>query len=528
MPSSIKYLSVTFVEDYDAGLFVVPTGTTCSLPDKMARGLGPRVVIIGPGSEATRLTPPSSSSNKASPSMSATQLAQFIQTVGTSVNGAPWGVGYEALLEAGLYDAPVIDLPTGNSITGPGSGSAVLKFGKHSTVTAETGVLRIPDDLLQKRGIHGRGTLRSLSVDGYYDDVNATAFPVHGYYGVAPSNGGDIHAMEHVIFTKCTGSGIKVSGRDQLAGVRLKCNDNKRYGLELIDMNDSKLFAPGCNGNLLGAAYIEHCATPKFYGCDFGNPNSGFIGPFTVLMVNQARAGFFGGEIQGRIGIIGRSDQGTNQWEMTGNLFQGINFKIDGNLAPAFVYDSKSINALIYVEDTDGLTFASCKVQYNDNIPVDDPDSTDDPVTNTPDYFIQIGTNTGDADYHGAIRFASMSGIVHRRSRISPADDGVAPLLPFKKNVCNRPDLIEWDFIPGALELTRYISGSGIRTPPRNTVLAGSYGGSAVTYNTADLPMGALWSNLDKDLDNVGSTWSVAPAPYAPPSGYAFVMRVWP
>ena len=523
MPSSISYLSVTFVEDYDAGLFVVPTGTTCSLPSQMARGLGPRVVINGPGSEATRLTPPAASWTKASPGMTATQLAQMLQTVGVSSDsGAPWGVGRETLLDAGLYDAPSIALPTGNGITGPGPGAAVLKFGKHKNVTAETGVIAVPDDLLQKRGLHGRGTLRGFSVDGYYDDPNVTAFPVHGYYGALPASSGDIHAMEHVIFTKCSGSGVKVVGRDQLAGFRLKCNDNQRYGLELIDMNDSKLVAPGCNGNVLGAAYIEHCATPKFYGCDFGNPNTGFIGPFTVLMVNQTRAGFFGGEIQGRIGIIGRSDQATNQWEMSGNLFQGMNFKIDGNLDPAFTYNGVSINALIYVEDTDGLTFSACKVQYNDN----QPDSGT--LANTPDYIIQVGTNTADNDYRGAIRFAGMSGIVHRRSRISPQDDGVAPLLPFKKNVCNRPDLIEWDFLPGNLELVQYIAGSGIRTPPRNTVLAGSYGGAAATYNTSDLPMGALWTNLDKDLDTVGATWSVAPAPYAPPSGYAFVMRVWP
>lgn len=529
MPSRIKYVKVIFNEDYDNGLLVIPTGYQCSVPEKQAMGMPGTVAILGEGNAADRLAPSPFSWPTASPGMTSTQFAQLVQSIGiTADSTAPWGVGREVRLEAGLYDTPVLALPTGNSMTGPGPGAAVLKFGKHKTVVAETGVIAVPDDLTQKRGIHARGTLRGFTVDGYYDDPLVTVNPVHGYYGAQPTLGsspsGDIHAMEHITFTKCSGSGVKVVGRDQLAGFRLKCNDNLRYGLELIDMNDSKLIAPGCNGNALGAAYIEHCATPKFFGCDFGNPNSGFVGPFTVLMVNQARAGFFGGEIQGRIGIIGRSDQTANRWEMTGNVFHGINFKIDGHLPQSFVYNAVTISAQIYVEDTDGLTFESCKYQYDDNIPADNPGKSDFPVTNTPDYFIQVGTSTGDNDYLGAIRFASMAGIVHRRSRISPNDDGLGPLLPFKKHYCNRPDLIEWDFLPGQLELVPYNASA----PPRNVALAGNYGGSAANYNTSDLPMGALWANPDKDLTNVGATWSVAPAPYVAPSGMRFVVRVWP
>lgn len=446
-----------------------------------------------------------------------TSFRNILQRVGTSTtSGAPWGVGREIVLPPGIINCPTINLPTGQSVTAPGTGVSVLKYAKHATVVAETALFKIPDDLLQKRGIHGRGVLRNMNIDGAYDEASH-GFAVHGVWYDLPADGGDVHYMDNVTITKCTGSGVKVNGRDQFCGIRTKCGDNKRYGYELIDMNDSKLFAPGAQGNLLGAVYLEHCATPKFYGCDFGNPNSGFLGTWTVTMVNQARAMFCGGEIEGRVGILGRNDQSTNRWEMSGNIFDGINFKIDPVFTPpAYTYNGTSISATIYAEDVDGLTFTNCKLQYDDNI----PDAA--ALAATPEYFIYIkGTTSG---YEGAVKFGNMSNLVHRRSRPGEA---ILPMVCFTKHYCNAPYLIEWEgFTPGAFELIPY-NGGVPAARPRNYLYCGA---APVTYNKADYPIGYLWMTLSAGgtLDDVNTTFDIPAEPSVPPAGYKWAIRVWP
>lgn len=457
------------------------------------------------------------------PTVSTTEFAHSVTQEGTPISSdSPVGRGLAFELPPGEIDVGTIDLPPGNSMFGDTSGTSLLTFAKHKTVTAETGVIKPLDVKYSKRGFAGRGYFSRFNIDGQRDDPNITAFPVHGIYYTEPTDkgptddsadGGDVHFMEEVVIGKCTGSGVKVVGRDQFSGIRMRSNDNARYGYELIDMNDSKMFAPGANGNLLGALYLEHTATPKFYGFDFGNPNSGFIGPWTVTLVNQARAGFFGGEIQGRIGIVGRNANATNRWEMTGNVFHGTNFKIDGNLSPSYTYNSSTISAQIYVENCDGLSFSACKLQYNNNQP-----SAGD-LAATPDYFIYVNGN-GASNYAGAIRFSNMSCLAHRRSR---PGDALPSLVAFKKNVCNIPQKIEWDFAPGELVLMKYNGG----VVPDNYVLAGPFGGAAATYNKADYPFGFLWAT-GLNLDNVATTFNVPVEPYNPPAGYRFMMRVWP
>lgn len=458
------------------------------------------------------------------PTVSTTEFSHSVTQEGTPISSSsPVGRGLAFELPPGEIAVGEIALPPGNSIFGDTSGTSQLTFATHKTVTQETGVIKPLDVKYSKRGFSGRGYFSRMNIDGARDDPDITVYPVHGIYYSEPTDkdpsddskdGGDVHFMEEVVIGKCTGSGIKVVGRDQFSGIRTRCNDNARYGYEFIDMNDSKLFAPGAQGNLLGALYCEHAATPKFYGFDFGNPNSGFVGPWTVTLKNQARAGFFGGEIQGRIGILGRNGINQDRWEMTGNVFHGVNFKIDSNLSPSFTYNGNTYSCQIYVEDTDGLSFNSCKLQYDDN----QPDAA--ALAATPDYFIYIN-NSGEASWDGAIRMSNMSCLAHRRSR---PGDALPPLVAFKKRVCNIPQKIEWDFAPGALELVKYNGG----IVPDNYVLAAAFGsGSPATYNKADYPFGFLWAT-GLSLDNAATTFDVPVEPYNPPAGYRFMMRVWP
>lgn len=446
--------------------------------------------------------------------LSSGDFESLLTTVGTSTTvDAPWGVGREFTLAPGIQQVPTIDLPTANSLTAVATGASVLYYSKHSTVVAETAVIKVADDLLQKRSIHGRGVFRNINIDGAKDDASH-GLQVHGIWYDTPADGGDVHYMDNVTINSCTGSGIKVQNRDQFAGIRVKSGDNSRYGFEFIDMNDSKLFAPGANGNALGALYMEHCATPKFYGIDFGNPTTGYTGTWTITMVDQARALICGGEVQGRIGILGRNDNSTNRWEMTGNVFDGINFKIDPNLDPDYTYNSVTISAQVYAEDIDGLTFNNCKLQYDDN----QPDAA--ALAATPEYFIYIANSAADRD--GAVRFSNMSNIVHRRSRPGAA---LPPLVAFTKHYSNKPYLVEWDFTPGALELVPYDSTAGER--PRNYIYCSA---APQNFNKADYPMGYLFATLitGGTLDDVNTTFTLPAEPYAPPSGFRWGMRVWP
>lgn len=52
MPSRIKYVRVTFLEDVPTAGGVFRTGETLSFPEDVARGFGNAVVLLGPGSEA--------------------------------------------------------------------------------------------------------------------------------------------------------------------------------------------------------------------------------------------------------------------------------------------------------------------------------------------------------------------------------------------------------------------------------------------------------------------------------------------
>jgi hypothetical protein len=514
MPSSVEYLNVTFKEDVPVGAMVFPTGWTGSLPSAFARSFGSKVTINGVGTEATRQTPSLPAVLRASPGMTSTELSALLRTKGTSTTtDAPWGVCREIQLDAGIYSMPTVALPTGNSITAPSTGAAVLKYAKHSTVVAETAVLNVADDLLQKRSIHGRGVFRNLNIDGAYDEATH-GLSVHGLWYDVPAAGGDVHTMYDTTVTKCTGSGVKVNARDQMVSYRLKCLDNLRYGLEMIDVNDSKHYSPGLS-SAMGALYLDHCATPKFFGFDFWGLDD-TVGTWTVTMINQTRALFQGGEISGRIGILGRNDQTLNRWELCGNVFDNCNFKIDPEVAASYTYDTKTISAFVYVEDTDGLKFSNCKLQYDDN----QPDAA--ALAATPDYFIHIDTKTtgGDPTYRGAIRFSAMSNIVARRSRPGAA---LPPLVAFKKNICNLKGYIEWDFDPLAFIEIPYASAADV---PQNCVLCGPFGGAAITYQKADYPIGFLW-HTGLDLDNVATSFDLI-EPRAPLAGHRFVKRVWP
>lgn len=513
---AIEYLNVTFKLDYPIGPYTYPAGSRLALPAHFARSLaGDILTIEGPATPARKLW--ASDTDLYVPAGSAaTDTAAILSLQGEELeSNAPWGVGREVQLAPGAIETAVVDLSQGTSVTGPAQGASVLKFTKHNTVTGETGVLKVRDDRRSKRGIEGRGAITNVVVDGNLEDA-AHAFEVHGYFGGAPASDGEIHTFYDSMFTKCTGDGVYVNGRHQLIGFRLKATANNGWGLRMVNVNDAKLFAPGFGGNLKGALYLEKCATPKIFGGDFWLPNSGFTGRFTVQLVDQARASFFGSEISGRLGMMGRNDQGSVRYDMTGNEFTDVNFKIDETLPASYVYtrpDNSTVNvsATIYIEDVDGAIFNGCKLIYSDVVP------TAPQLTATPDYAIQLESSTGNAGRIGTVFMRNASGMVHRRGRTGDAT--YPPIVAWKKRFCNRPELIDWGFTPGALELKRY--DATLVPLPREYVAAGA------TYNKADYPLGYEWFTGGTQDDGT-TTFAIPAGPVAAPSGYVWAARVWP
>lgn len=517
MPSSIQYREVQVLQDIDLGLFTLPTGLRCTLPERLATSYKDQLRVLGPGQSANLLTVPPPHVRIVSESMSAAEVAAAIETVGTQLEvNAPWGIGREVYLASGKILTEVIDLSQATSLTAAAQGASVLYFAGHAQVTGETGVLNVKDDRRSKRGIESRATIRNVVVDGAVDEA-LPGSTVHGYYAPAPASDGEIHSFYDTLFTQCKGDGLYIVGRHQLAGMRLKATANTGWGCRLVNVNDLKLVAPGFGGNLAGALYVERCATPKFFGGDFWLPNSGFTGRFTVQLVDQARASFFGSEISGRLGMMGRNDQGSVRYDMSGNEFTDVNFKVDETLPASYVYtrpedaSTVTVSATIYIEDADGAIFNGCKLLYSDTVP------TTAQLAATPDYAIQLESRIGDTGRIGTVFMRNASGMVHRRGRTG--DGTYPPIVAWKKRFCNRPELIDWGFTPGALELKRY--DATLLPLPREYVAAGA------TYNKADYPLGYEWFTGGTQDDGV-TTFAIPAGPVAAPSGYVWAARVWP
>lgn len=437
---------------------------------------------------------------------------------------APWGRGREVKLAPGLLISGTIDLSHSQSITGAGPGSSVIVYNKHQTVTGETGVIVAKDDRLSKRGVISRGVLANFSIDGANNDPAAGPYPVHCYYAPLPAVDGESHSFWETLFTGSTGDGIKIEGRKQFRAIYAKAVQVDGIALNLKDVNDLKAFGNGWNGKG-GAMKFRHLATPKFIAGDAWVP-ADFNGQATLDVADQSRMLIDAYEIEGRTVMIGRNFGNFARWEMADNILRAINFKIVEDISPSFVYTrddgttTGTLSCMVYLEDIDSTIFDTCTMKYELITP------TAQQLAATPDYFLQLGTKkTGApniAKFPGHVKFQNMGGIVHSRGRIGDT----APRLAFKKHYCDRPDLVEWDFPAGGLQLIQWNDAA----PPRNYVKAGTFGGSAAVYNKADYPMGYLWATLGTGgtLDDVNTTFSVPAAPTAAPAGMAWAFRVWP
>lgn len=445
---------------------------------------------------------------------------------------APWGRGREVRVAPGLHPTAVIDLSQSQSITGAGPGATTLVFNKHQTVTAETGVLFALDDRLSKRSIVGRGRLSNFSIDGANNDPETTIYPVHGYYAPQPTNipegesapDGESHSFFETLIAGTTGDAYHIIGRKQMRMIYAKGVSVDGVGLYAKDVNDSKIFGCGFNGKK-GAVKIRHMATPKLYAGDSWIP-ADFNGQGTWDVADQSRMLVDGWEIEGRLIMIGRNFGVQNRWENAFNTFRAINFKLVEGLSPSFTYtrDDASVtgtlNCAIYLEDIDCTIFDGCSFKMDIS-----PDQ--DVLDARPEYFVQLGTKkTGAGNiamYPGHVKFMNMSGIVSSRGRFGDT----APALCFTKHYSNRPDLIEWDFPAGGLELIQWNDAA----PPRNYIKASPFGAAtATTALKADYPMGYLWATLGSGgtLDDVNTTFNIPIAPSLAPAGMAWAFRVWP
>lgn len=460
-----------------------------------------------------------------STNMSSTAVTNTLEDCGEpELVDAPWGRGRDVRLNPGSHDVAVANISQSQSISCSGPGAATLVFARHSAVTGETGMIVVDDDRLSKRSITGRGVIRNVSMDGANNDPDVTAFPVHGYWADTPTVDGESHSFFETLFAGMTGDGIKIDGRKQFRAIYAKCVSVDGVALNLKDVNDLKSFGCGWNGKG-GGAKFRHLATPKFIAGDMWIPDD-FDGQATLDVADQVRMLIDAYEIEGRTVLIGRNFGNTARWESGVNIFRADNFKIVEGLSPSFVYtrDDASVtgtlSCMVYLEDTDNTFFDTCTLRYASVTP------TAAELTATPDYFVQIGTKkTGAGNiamFPGHVKFQNMSGLVHSRGRFGDT----APRVAFKKHYSDRPELVEWDFRAGAIELVAWNDAA----PPRHYVKAGDFGGAAATYNKADYPMGYLWATLltGGTLDDVNTTFDVPPSPFAAPTGMAWAFRVWP
>jgi hypothetical protein len=472
------------------------------------------------------VAPADASVSVVSTDMTSTQVTDVLEDAGEpELVDAPWGRGREVVLNPGSHDVAVANISQSQSISCAGPGSSTLVFARHSAVTGETAMILVDDDRLSKRSIPGRGVIRNLSMDGANNDPNVTAFPVHGYWADTPAVDGESHSFHETLFTGMTGDGIKIDGRKQFRALYAKCVAVDGVALNLKDVNDLKSFGCGWNGQG-GAAKFRHLATPKFIAGDMWIPDD-FDGQATLDVADQVRMLVDAYEIEGRTVLVGRNFGNTNRWESGVNIFRADNFKIVEGLAPSFTYtrdDATTVSGLscmVYLEDTDNTFFDTCTLRYAVVTP------TAAELTATPDYFVQIGTKkTGAlniAMYPGHVKFQNMSGIVHSRGRVGDSN----PILAFKKHYSNRPELVEWDFRAGGLDLIAWNDAA----PPRHYVKATAYGATTPDTKTkAALPMGYLFATLTTGgtLDDVNTTWNVPIAPTPAPAGMAWAFRVWP
>lgn len=446
---------------------------------------------------------------------------------------APWGRGREVRLAPGLHQTGTIDLSQSQSISGAGPGASTLVYSRHADVTEETGVLSAKDDLLMKRSVKSRGVLSNFSIDGANNDPEASpTIPVHGYYAPRPevilegesAGDGESHSFFETLIGGTTGDGYHIVGRKQVRMVYAKAIGGDGVGFYAEDVNDSKIFGCGFNGKK-GAVKIRHMATPKLYAGDSWIPTD-FNGQATWDVAEQSRMLVDGWEIEGRTVLIGRNYGNTQRWENAFNIFRAINFKLVEGLANTFTYTrddattTGTLACMVYLEDIDNTIFDGCSFKM-------DIDASAGELAARPQYFVQLGTKkTGAGNiamYPGHVKFMNMSGIVSSRGRFGDT----APMLCFTKHYSNRPDLIEWDFPAGGLELIQWNDAA----PPRNYLKASPFGAtSATTANKADYPMGYLWATLGSGgtLDDVNTTFNIPIAPGIAPAGMAWAFRVWP
>lgn len=532
MPSTIKYLNVVFRQDKLIGNTVYPTDWETSLPDDLARSLsvGGIVSIVGPGTYEEMVAPLDESMTIVNGGTATLSLKQMVEDegVGEDDGNNPFGRGREVRLAPGSFAAASMGISQSQSITCAAPGSSALIYQRDPSQVAETGVLVALDDRLSHRGIPSRGVIQNVCVDGGNNDPDIprdggghAIYPVHGYYGAAPAEDGESHSFIESLFVGCTGDGIHVVGRKQLRMLWAKATSVEGFGLNGQDINDSKSFGCGFNGKK-GAARIRHWATPKFIAGDAWIPDD-FDGQATWDVGDQVRMLVDAYEIEGRIVVIGRNFGNTNRWEMADNIFRAVNFKLVDGLSPSYTYTrddasvTGTINANVYLEDSDNTIFDGCSARYDGITP------TAEELAATHDYFLQLGTRkTGAANiamYPGNVKFMNMSGIVHSRGRLGDT----APRLAFKKHFCNRPELVEWDLPVGQLVEIRWDDAN----PPRNWIKAGAYGGADATYNKADYPMAYLW-NTNGTLDDVNTTFTVRAAPLPSAAGWAYATPCWP
>lgn len=510
--STVNYLSVTFSRDYNTGIFVIPTGTTRSLPEAEAKAAASAgyATINGAGSYEDSIAPddPSVTGNGADVHVletdSEASIVSKIETVGEEVSeGSPAGVGRRVALPASrVVVNDMITVSQAQSLKGV-KGSTLLTLGSNAVLPdLGSGVgafIVIGDDFRSEGGIAGQGVIEDLDIDARASQDMLSPTTIHGFY--MPERAGDAtaHTIRNVTVYGAKNNGIHIGGgNDKLVCYRMRQENSEGVGI-YIGGSDCK--ASDIGSTATGSAMEIDSAAVEMDKFDLWRSSGANSDP--TLKITGATNGCVikSGTVEGKTLFIGKNESALNRYINAKAQFAFVHFKFDANQSPDCYFEAQS---------ADMVELISCKFGISGNSVI------------TPyDYLIKI-TNTGGADRDGVVKIIGGSGMLRFIGRPGATNK---PRMDCLKHYCDQPKrvLFEWG-VPGQVEIVPNWACDAVDPHVRTHV---RFDGTA--RDKADFPFGYLAATIDTGgtLDDVNTTFTLPELPVLS-SAYSYAMRVIP
>lgn len=497
MASRIRYVNVTFTQDWNYGPLVFPSGMTCSLPEEVGKG----VVSAGfaslnyVGSESDRVAMDSAGSTTGAiyvlPTDSAATIKTKIETVSAalgSTNGVEWsdGVGRQVSLPPGRLLVPELLISQAQSIRGVKGSTIVAHDG--SAITDRGGGVgafcTVMDDYRSHSGVAGQGVIEDLDINASIANGVTGPATIHGLYHPARSGSGNAHTIRNVCVYNAKNNGIHYeTGNDKLVAQRLRQEGAGGVGIYIggsdCKGSDFGSVAVGTSCEINGAA-VE---LDKF---DFWRPSGANSDPTFKITGATNGCVIKSGTVEGKTLFIGKNESNSNKYINSKAQFAFVHFKLKDQL-PDCLFEAQS---------ADMVELIACKFGVSGNA-----------VATPVDYLIKItGATPGIVKLIGAgglMRFVGRAGATNKQ------------LMDCGKHICDQPGrlLFEWgrmgtvEFVPTATFTGSAGDGSLQTHLP--------FDGGAATYNVADYKFG--WLNLQAYLGNTTAALDTAPTTFTMP-----------